>query len=430
MAAMKEIYKQLTNVDIEQQKQIWDERGKGYYGEYLLFCDLYKYVIGNCKILMNLNIPTNDAKTTEIDLLLIHETGLYVFEIKHYKGIIYGKDTDNIWTQYFRTAPNHTFKNPIEQNDYHIRALARLFPNLPIHSIVVFTSDDCDIRVSNTNPCIDICVLRDVQMVISNRFQNADFRFSMEEIDDIFNQLSIYSPMRENISIDNAEASFFSWIQPIIAGLEDKKTEIAHEKDILISQEKKVKKIKNRGILLNIAIALLCIIVSIITINDFRVNYGRALQKNNSEVIKLKQEFSHIDEIINGNIRTLNTYVNVTNVILSPTAGNTVSFTATLTILSDTYGIVIQENAKYIVTNDSGKIFEYDVFGTHLAYSYDTNKLVNGKNKSGNLAKVQFGEIHDTSEISCIELAGIQLIKADTSQTVIKNDLTIDLYSK
>lgn len=40
---------------------------------------------------MNLNIPIEDGKTTEIDLLMIHETGIYVFEIKHYKGTIYEK---------------------------------------------------------------------------------------------------------------------------------------------------------------------------------------------------------------------------------------------------------------------------------------------------------------------------------------------------
>ena len=100
------IYTQLTNVDIERQKQIWDDRGKGYYGEYLLFCELYKSIAGSGKILMNLNVPIENNKTTELDLVLIHETGLYVFEVKHYKGTIYGKDTDPIWTQYFRTVRN------------------------------------------------------------------------------------------------------------------------------------------------------------------------------------------------------------------------------------------------------------------------------------------------------------------------------------
>ena len=49
---MKNVYKQLTGIDIEDQKHIWDERGKGYYGEFVVFCELHKHVIGTGKILM------------------------------------------------------------------------------------------------------------------------------------------------------------------------------------------------------------------------------------------------------------------------------------------------------------------------------------------------------------------------------------------
>ena len=61
---IKKVYKQLTGVDIEDQKHIWDERGKGYYGEFAVFCELYKHVIGTGKILMNLNIPVENGRTT------------------------------------------------------------------------------------------------------------------------------------------------------------------------------------------------------------------------------------------------------------------------------------------------------------------------------------------------------------------------------
>ena len=143
---METIYSNLTSVDIEKQKQIWDERGKGYYGEYLLLTELYQRVKGQCKILMNLNVPTGNGKTTEIDLLMIHETGLYVFEAKHYKGTIYGSYEDAKWTQYFRTQENSHFPSPIRQNEYHIEALKRLFPGTPIKSFVVFTNDETNIK--------------------------------------------------------------------------------------------------------------------------------------------------------------------------------------------------------------------------------------------------------------------------------------------
>ena len=154
---LAELYKQITGINIDEQKKLWDERGKGYYGEFLVFCELYKKLSGNCKILMNLNIPTVKDKFTEIDLILIHETGLYVFEIKHYKGTIYGNETDKIWTQYFRTIKNCTFKNPILQNEYHIEALEKIIKNIPFKSVIVFTNSDCNIKISNYNPNTIIC---------------------------------------------------------------------------------------------------------------------------------------------------------------------------------------------------------------------------------------------------------------------------------
>ena len=107
--SMDTIYQRLTNVNISEQVKEWDARGKGYYGEYLLFSELYNDIPGCSKILMNLQVPSEYGRTTEIDLLLIHETGLYVFEAKHYKSTIYGKMEEQNWTQYFRTDENKSF---------------------------------------------------------------------------------------------------------------------------------------------------------------------------------------------------------------------------------------------------------------------------------------------------------------------------------
>lgn len=218
---LRQIYKQLTAIDISEQMQIWDERGKGYYGEYLLFCELYKHIIGQGKILMNLKIPVDDKKMTEIDLLLIHETGFYVFEIKHYKGTIYGKDKDHTWTQYFRTSKNKTFVNPIEQNGYHIRALRAMFPDIPVHSFIVFTNDECDIKVENSNSEIDVCLLRQVKNKLTLRFQAFDKKLTMETMDQFFTRLSVYSQMSEKVKIGVSEAPFYAWVQPILDKLED-----------------------------------------------------------------------------------------------------------------------------------------------------------------------------------------------------------------
>lgn len=426
---LKEIYRQLTNIDIAEQKRIWDERGKGYYGEYLLFCELYKEVSGVCKILMNLTIPVSAGNTTEIDLLLIHETGLYVFEVKHYTGTIYGKDTDTFWTQYFRTVKNEVFKNPVEQNGYHIRALKKMFPNIPIYSCVVFTNHDCDIKINNSNPEIDICLLGEIRRTLTNRFQTHSNRFSMKEIDTIFNHLSVYSQMQKTVVIDNVEADFLSWVQPVISKLEEKKAETEQQKNNWIYQTQKLKKAKAKGIFANVAIASICIIISAIVILGFQKGYHLAIQENNKELTEFKQNFLHIDEIGNEYINALNSYVNVSNVSLQTLAENAVTFTARIAITTDVYGMALTEDSKYIVMTDSGKVIEYDVFGDHLSYNRYGNMIGNGIRSYGDLARTQFFGVSKL-DISYIKITGIELFKLDMNRTIVKDKLEIELYSK
>ncbi len=417
------IYTQLTNVDIEQQKQIWDERGKGYYGEYLLFCELYKSITGNGKILMNLNVPVDNSKTTEIDLILIHETGIYVFEIKHYKGTIYGKDSDAIWTQYFRTVKNNTFKNPIDQNKYHIQALKKLFPETPIHSCIVFTNYDCEIRVANSNEEIDICKLRNIKRTLEYRFAKSKNKYSMSDIDDIFEKLSAYSQMKEPITIDGKEADFFSWVQPIISKLEEKKTEVEKERNNWIANTEKLRKTKAKGIVLNIVIAILCIAISFLCCST-------VIQNNNEKLAAFKQNFLHVDEIGNEYIDALNSYVEVSNVSLLPLTNDGVTFKARIAMANDTYGIALTENSKYIVMTNSGKVIEYNVFGEHLRYNRISNMIGKGIRSYGDLAQAQFFGISNANDISYIKITGIELFKLDINRTTVKDKLEIELYSK
>lgn len=420
---MNEIYKQLTSVDIEQQKIIWDERGKGYYGEYLLFKKLYKSIYGMCKLIMNLNVPTTNSKTTEIDMVMIHESGLYVFEIKHYKGTIYGKDTDKTWTQYFRTTKNNTFKNPMEQNAYHVQALKNLLPNIPMFSIVVFTNDDCDIRVNNTNPDVGVCTLNNVDLILDNQFSKNKDILSLEEINDIFNKISVYSQMSEPIVIDGNEASFFSWVEPAIKSLEENKEELNREKI-------KIKQNRKKGLFVNIGIFLAIALLSIIIISGFQNNYEKSLQKNTAELESFKQNFLHIDEIDNEYIDNLDSYVKVSNVKISPLTDDAVSFSADLTKINDIYNIVISENAKYIVMTKSGKVFEYDLFGESLKYNQWKNILGKHYNQSIRLAPTQFYGITNPKEITYIKIKNIQLTKTDIGTTLIKDNLEIELYSE
>lgn len=88
------------------------------------------------------------GKTSQIDNLLISSHGIFVIEMKNYKGFINGAENQPRWLQ---TLPGSNFVpreffNPIWQNNGHIRALRNFlgneFPNLCFHNVVVF-SDEC-----------------------------------------------------------------------------------------------------------------------------------------------------------------------------------------------------------------------------------------------------------------------------------------------
>ena len=418
----KHIYKKMTNVDIDEQRLLWNDRGKGYYGEYLLFCELYKLIEGNCKLLMNLNVPVGNGKTTEIDLLMIHETGFYVFEAKHYKGTIYGDDKGEIWTQYFRTVKNSVFRNPMLQNEYHLSSLKKLFPSVPVKSIIVFTNDDCDIRVDNSNVNISLCNLNNLIMNVTNSFESSTKRYTMEEIDKMFLELSKYSQMQEEILFDGEVKTFIDWLEPSINMLKEKKEELEVEKQRIINEQNNLKKTKISFVVITIIVGIICVLFSSYCVGVIKEDY-------NTELSKFKQNFLHVDEIDNEYIQNVNEYVEVSNVSLSDFSDNSTSFQATLTIDNEYYGISINEDSKYIVMDNSGKVHEYDVFGEHLNYNYSANLLGKGIRTSGTLASAHFfGIVKD--DITYIKLTNITLFKLDINKTMVKDNLELELYKK
>ena len=208
--SIEDEYFYLSGVNIEQEKKKWDERGKGYYGEFKVFEKLFFSVPGCSKFLMNLNVPTGTGKTTEIDLLMIHETGIYIFEVKHYKGTIYGKDDDQTWTQYFSTVPNHVFNNPIRQNDYHLAAvknalskigLCRIQKNV-FHSVVIFTNEEIDLRVDISRK--DVIVKEFWKMMPSlNTLFSGERVWNIDEVDQVWRYLAQFAPIQYQSTVED-----------------------------------------------------------------------------------------------------------------------------------------------------------------------------------------------------------------------------------
>lgn len=130
----------------------------GKHGEYLTYKKLKEYESDGGKFLFNCYIPKDDGKTTEIDVLLIHSTGIFVIESKNYSGWIFGSEDGKTWTQTLRSGNGKIrkehFYNPIMQNSTHVKWLREIVgTNIPIYSLIAF-SERCtlkDITVENSD---------------------------------------------------------------------------------------------------------------------------------------------------------------------------------------------------------------------------------------------------------------------------------------
>jgi hypothetical protein len=96
---------------------------------------------------LNCYIPTDDGTTSEIDVIMVHRSGVYVFESKNYDGWIFGSEPDWKWTQAFPNGQRIEFLNPLRQNAGHIKWLRHLLPEAGdiFRSIIVF-GDRCQLK--------------------------------------------------------------------------------------------------------------------------------------------------------------------------------------------------------------------------------------------------------------------------------------------
>ena len=123
---------------------------KGLAGEFETWEHL-KGLPGYKKCLFNCYIPKRNGGTTEIDFILIHETGVYIFESKNYGGWIYGSENRKFWLQTLprgrRGIQRNPFFNPIIQNKIHMKWLARFINLKPdyFNTYVVF-SERCTLK--------------------------------------------------------------------------------------------------------------------------------------------------------------------------------------------------------------------------------------------------------------------------------------------
>lgn len=195
---------------------------KGIIGENIIYDDLKK-VKGWKAFLPNCYLPKPDGETTEVDLIFLHETGIYVFESKNYQGWIFGSENQKLWTQSltdsFGNVRTHKFYNPLWQNETHIQCLMDLLQDdaIPYYSYIVF-GDHCelkDIYLSSSNHHVTYWhyLLDDVMTTTAS----ADICLTPDKMKDIYQRLLPYanvSSAEKQRHIENLWAKRYPVVQP------------------------------------------------------------------------------------------------------------------------------------------------------------------------------------------------------------------------
>lgn len=167
---------------------------KGNYGEFLTFSQLESLNIPH-HLLTNLYLPKKDGTTTEVDLVMLTEAGIYVLDSKNYSGWIFGNEQNRYWTQTLGRGKKFRFFNPIWQNSGHINAIKTVLglPDDHFKSYIIF-SDRCILKkITVSSPNVKVIKRNALFKTIKQDIINSQKRYSLGEIDQYYIQLKKYT---------------------------------------------------------------------------------------------------------------------------------------------------------------------------------------------------------------------------------------------
>ena len=150
---------------------------------------------GDHRELWDLYIPKPDGGYAQIDVLMIHETGIYVIECKNYTGWIFGSENNLYWYQTLYSGKSgvhkESFYNPILQNKSHINAVSDYlnFQKEYINSCIVFGREAVLKAVPEDDQYCFIEKYQRFEGKLMNRICSSPRRLSVNDITRIYSVL-------------------------------------------------------------------------------------------------------------------------------------------------------------------------------------------------------------------------------------------------
>lgn len=188
--------------------EVFSDKGKN--GEYELVSSLER-LDGYKRFIINCYLPASSGGTSEVDVILLHESGIYVLEEKNYDGWIFGSENQQYWTETFYDghggSKKYRFYNPIYQNNTHIKNLRRYLndSSLPFYSGIVF-SDRCELKkinLSSGKHCVVKC--RELLPAIQRNMARMGQQLTPAKIDELYEKLYPLTQVSEEVKKKHIE---------------------------------------------------------------------------------------------------------------------------------------------------------------------------------------------------------------------------------
>ncbi|HFK1548908.1 NERD domain-containing protein [Bacillus anthracis] len=147
-------------------------------------------------VLHDVTVYTEYGDTTQVDHIVIAETGVFVIETKNYEGWIDGSEKSARWSQgIFRKKSS--FQNPFRQNYKHIKAIEWVMEKqLPCISIAVFHPKCSLKRVNVHSKDKHILYYNDLKKCIESYI---DLKLTIDEVQHIYQTILQVNIMDKDI---------------------------------------------------------------------------------------------------------------------------------------------------------------------------------------------------------------------------------------
>lgn len=156
---------------------------------------LRKFENDGGKVVYDVYIPGINNLVGHVDAVLIHDSGIYLFDKRKYEGWISGNDSDENWTFTSKSEEQDIFLNPIKQSQAQISWMKKNMNYIvEAYSVIIFPEQSNLISVSNSISNVKVIRGNDYRGIVESFKVTRGVIFE-SEIEELYNEIKKFTKM-------------------------------------------------------------------------------------------------------------------------------------------------------------------------------------------------------------------------------------------